>query len=83
MINERDEVSWAISTLVPLGEKAQGILIDGLGHLRNPTKIKLSKGEKLMCNPNFAPPCDYHQHTKDQVRPYAKPMKRKLDEGNV
>ena len=83
LINDGDKGNWLTSTFVPLGEKAQEILIDGMGHLRNMNNMKLSKGQKLMCNPKFAPLCDYHQYGKDQVCPYAKPMKRKLDESNV
>tara|TARA_R110002060_G_scaffold50321_5_gene61128 strand:+ start:3169 stop:3747 length:579 start_codon:yes stop_codon:yes gene_type:complete len=83
LINDEDKGNWLTSTFVPLGEKAQEILIDGMGHLRNMNNMKLSKGQKLMCNPKFAPLCDYHQYGKDQVCPYAKPMKRKLDESNV
>ncbi|PVH82575.1 hypothetical protein DL98DRAFT_487740 [Cadophora sp. DSE1049] len=83
VINQGDNEKWATCSLAPTGEKAQEILIDGMGLLRNMNNSKLEKGQKLMCNPKYAPACDYHQHGKDEACPYAKLPKRKLDEINV
>ncbi|KAL5316642.1 hypothetical protein ACEPPN_015691 [Leptodophora sp. 'Broadleaf-Isolate-01'] len=81
VLNEDDNGKWASSTLVPTGEKAQEILIDGMTQLRGLNQSKSRNGKKLLENPKLAPLCDYHQHGKDEVCPYAK-QKRKLDDSN-
>ncbi|CZT00567.1 uncharacterized protein RCO7_03012 [Rhynchosporium graminicola] len=81
VLQQETEV-WTSASLVPIGDKAQELLLHGLKLLRNLNKVKNSAGKKLIKNPKLAAPCDYHQHGKDEVCPYTKDKKRELDESN-
>ncbi|KAL2061900.1 hypothetical protein VTL71DRAFT_7278 [Oculimacula yallundae] len=78
----KDKEPWASSSIGPIGKKANELLADGLSLLRDLNNVKPLAGKKLIEDPKLAPPCDYHQHGKDEVCPYAKLKKRKLDESN-